>query len=147
MSKVFVYVLDKLVWTLLITALTTQALQIAGILDAPKNVQEISYTQGNEYNFQLSVGNDARGKRETAERSKVIDGLFNIPIQTLTAVNNLVQSSRPALRSLRDYAIKRFSRTKTTTTSESPESNLHKRSYPVYVRSKEEEKLLEVNFP
>ncbi|KAG5883356.1 hypothetical protein JTB14_023248 [Gonioctena quinquepunctata] len=77
MSKVFVYVLDKLVWTLLITALTTQALQIAGILDAPKNVQEISYTQGNEYNFQLSVGNDARGKRETAERSKVIDGLFN----------------------------------------------------------------------
>ncbi|XP_023021257.1 uncharacterized protein isoform X3 [Leptinotarsa decemlineata] len=77
MSKVFVYVLDKVVWLLLITAMMTQALQIAGVLDTPKGLQEISYVQGKEYNFQITVGSDARAKRETAERSKVIDSLFN----------------------------------------------------------------------
>ncbi|XP_074041329.1 uncharacterized protein isoform X2 [Leptinotarsa decemlineata] len=125
----------------------TQALQIAGVLDTPKGLQEISYVQGKEYNFQITVGSDARAKRETAERSKVIDSLFNIPIQTLTAVNNLVQSSRPVFRSLRDYAIRRFSKTKTASTTESPDSNLHKRSYPVYVRPKEDEEKYKVDLP
>ncbi|CAH1103860.1 unnamed protein product [Psylliodes chrysocephalus] len=147
MSKVFVYVLDKVVWMLLIAALTTQALQIAGILESPKGLQEITYSKGNDYSFQLSVGPENRGKRETSDRSKLIDSLFNIPIQTLTAVNNLVQSSRPAFRSIRDYAVKRFmdSRKKTTTTEAPSESNLQKRSYPVYVRPKEDEEKYKVN--
>lgn len=37
--------MDKIVWMLLITALTTQALQIAGVINAPKGLQEITYTQ------------------------------------------------------------------------------------------------------
>lgn len=43
--QVLVYVMDKIVWMLLITALTTQALQIAGVISAPKGLQEITYTQ------------------------------------------------------------------------------------------------------
>ncbi|XP_018561410.1 uncharacterized protein LOC108903651 isoform X2 [Anoplophora glabripennis] len=148
MSKVLVYVMDKIVWMLLITALTTQALQIAGVINAPKGLQEITYTQDNEYNYQLAVEEaDTRGKRETQERSQIIDSLFNIPIQTLNAVNNLVQNSRPALRGIRDYAVRRFTKsgrsttvgTTTTTTTEQPESNVYKRSYPVYIRPKEDE--------
>ncbi|XP_018561409.1 uncharacterized protein LOC108903651 isoform X1 [Anoplophora glabripennis] len=78
MSKVLVYVMDKIVWMLLITALTTQALQIAGVINAPKGLQEITYTQDNEYNYQLAVEEaDTRGKRETQERSQIIDSLFN----------------------------------------------------------------------
>ncbi|KAJ8915912.1 hypothetical protein NQ315_015527 [Exocentrus adspersus] len=139
--------MDKIVWMLLITALTTQALQIVGVLDTPKGLQEITYTQDNAYNYQLGVEqSDFRGKRETQDRSQIIDSLFNIPIQTLNAVNNLVQNSRPALRGLRDYAVRSFTKTRkstitttTTTSTEQPESNLFKRSYPVYVRPKEDE--------
>lgn len=72
---------------------------------------------------------------------------MQIPIQTLNAVNNLVQNSRPALRSLRDYAIRRFRKSGQSTTSSTPtstiieqsESNVYKRSHPVYVRPKEDE--------
>lgn len=72
---------------------------------------------------------------------------MQIPIQTLNAVNNLVQNSRPALRGLRDYAIRRFRKpvksttvdSTTTTTTEQPESNVYKRSHPVYIRPKEDE--------
>jgi hypothetical protein len=42
---VVVYVLDKIVWMLLITAVTTQALQIAGVVDTPKGLGDISYKQ------------------------------------------------------------------------------------------------------
>ncbi|CAG9861571.1 unnamed protein product [Phyllotreta striolata] len=66
-----------MVWMLLIAAFTTQALQIAGILESPKGLQEITYNNDKEYSFQLSVGGENRGKRETAERSKFIDSFFN----------------------------------------------------------------------
>ncbi|VEN49113.1 unnamed protein product [Callosobruchus maculatus] len=143
MSKLIIYVLDKVVWMLLATVLTAQALQLAGIIEAPKGLHQIDYKQENEYNFQVAIGEaTSREKRETGERSKLIDSFFNIPIQTLQAVNNLVQNSRPAFRSLRDYAVKRFLKSKsttttTTTTEPSVESNVVKRSFPVYVRPKE----------
>ncbi|XP_063903114.1 uncharacterized protein LOC135122685 isoform X1 [Zophobas morio] len=111
MSKVVVYVLDKIVWMLLITAVTTQALQIVGVVDTPKGLGDIAYKQDNEYNFQVQVGgSDVRGKRQTDQRSRFIDNLFNIPISTLNAVNNLVQSSRPAFQSLRDFAARKLER-------------------------------------
>ncbi|EFA01683.2 uncharacterized protein LOC103312721 isoform X2 [Tribolium castaneum] len=78
MSKVVIYVLDKIVWMLLITAVTTQALQIAGVVDAPKGLGDISYKQDSEYNFQVQVGNsDVRGKRQTDQRSPLIDNIFS----------------------------------------------------------------------
>jgi hypothetical protein len=78
MSKVVVYVLDKIVWMLLITAVTTQALQIAGVVDTPKGLGDISYKQDNEYSFQVQVGEtDVRGKRQTDQRAQFIDSLFN----------------------------------------------------------------------
>ncbi|CAH2006573.1 unnamed protein product [Acanthoscelides obtectus] len=128
---------------LLVTVLTAQALQLAGIIETPKGLHELTYQQEHEYNFQVAVGEaSSREKRETGERSKLIDSFFNIPIQTLQAVNNLVQNSRPAFRSLREYAMKRLLKSKTTTTTTtepSAESNVVKRSFPVYVRPKEDE--------
>lgn len=65
--------------------------------------------------------------------------LSQIPIQTLNAINNLVQHSRPALKNLREYAVKRYTKSSgVETTTESSESTVQKRSYPVYIRPKEE---------
>jgi hypothetical protein len=88
MSKVVVYVLDKIVWMLLITAVTTQALQIAGVVDTPKGLGDISYKQDNEYSFQVQVGEtDVRGKRQTDQRAQFIDSLFNVSA-TVLATNS-----------------------------------------------------------
>lgn len=47
-----VYILDKIVWMLLIAAVTTQALQMAGIVNSPKALGDISYKQvGNQFIF------------------------------------------------------------------------------------------------
>lgn len=79
MSKLLVYILDKVVWMLLITVLTTQALQIAGVLQSPKSLSDITYTQENNYEFKLSAEDidSSRAKRQTGERSAVLDGIFN----------------------------------------------------------------------
>lgn len=68
--------------------------------------------------------------------------MLQIPIQTLNAINTLVQNSRPAFKSLRDYAIRRFkssspNATKTSTIA-STESNIQKRSHPMYIRPKDQ---------
>lgn len=39
------YFLDKFVWMLLVTVVTTQALQIAGVVDPPKGLEDISYNE------------------------------------------------------------------------------------------------------
>lgn len=44
-SQAIVYFLDKFVWMLLITAVTTQALQIAGVVDPPKGLEDITYNE------------------------------------------------------------------------------------------------------
>lgn len=44
-SQAIVYFLDKFVWMLLITAVTTQALQIAGVVEPPKGLEDISYNE------------------------------------------------------------------------------------------------------
>ncbi|KAK9875884.1 hypothetical protein WA026_009670 [Henosepilachna vigintioctopunctata] len=143
MSKIVVYILDKIVWLLLFTIIATQSLQIAGVMEAPKSLNEISYPQQSEYDYQLSiVNNEARGKRQAdigEERSQFIDSLFSIPISTLTALNNLVQHSRPAIRKFRDYAMKRFEKT-TTSPSESTVHTAQKRAFPVFFRAKEDNK-------
>lgn len=36
-------ILDKFVWMLVITVITTQALQIAGVVEGPTKLDEISY--------------------------------------------------------------------------------------------------------
>ncbi|KYB28038.1 uncharacterized protein LOC103312721 isoform X1 [Tribolium castaneum] len=136
MSKVVIYVLDKIVWMLLITAVTTQALQIAGVVDAPKGLGDISYKQDSEYNFQVQVGNsDVRGKRQTDQRSPLIDNIFSIPITTLNAVNNLVQNTRPAFQSLREFAARRFDR---ANKAANKNQTRQQRPAPVYVHSTEE---------
>lgn len=45
MLQYVIYVLDKVVWMLLIAIFTTQALQIAGIIDTPQTLGEITYTE------------------------------------------------------------------------------------------------------
>ncbi|XP_019881046.1 uncharacterized protein LOC109608927 [Aethina tumida] len=145
MSKILVYILDRIVWMLVILVITTQALQMAGIVESPKSLGEISYSDNNNYNYQLAVGNtDLRGKRQTEERSKFIDSLFNLPIQTLNALNTLVQNSRPAFQKFRDYMQSKSG--KSTTTTKAPEirvesnvNTLRKRS-PVYIRPVGEER-------
>ncbi|XP_017775874.1 PREDICTED: uncharacterized protein LOC108562159 [Nicrophorus vespilloides] len=84
MSKMLIYVLDKFVWILLIAVLTAQALQIAGVVDTPKNIGlgEISYSDGNEYEYRVSIGGDGgaiegRGKRQAGDRSPLLDNIFN----------------------------------------------------------------------
>ncbi|CAH2006574.1 unnamed protein product [Acanthoscelides obtectus] len=63
---------------LLVTVLTAQALQLAGIIETPKGLHELTYQQEHEYNFQVAVGEaSSREKRETGERSKLIDSFFN----------------------------------------------------------------------
>ncbi|XP_045478891.1 uncharacterized protein LOC123683927 [Harmonia axyridis] len=134
MSKIVVYILDRIVWLLLITIITTQSLQIAGIIDPPKTMEQISYPEQNQYDYQLAVvNNEGRGKRQTdpsEQRSQFIDSLFNIPISTLTALNNLVQHSRPAIRKLREYATQRFGGT-----TQSPDT-AQKKVFPVLSRTK-----------
>nr|CAI5868770.1 unnamed protein product [Callosobruchus analis] len=66
---------------LLVTVLTAQALQLAGIMETPKGLHETEYKQDNEYNFQVAIGESMiREKRETGERSKLIDSFFNVSI-------------------------------------------------------------------
>lgn len=43
--QLVVYLLDRLVWMLLVTAFTTQALQMAGIIETPKGYQAITYSK------------------------------------------------------------------------------------------------------
>lgn len=43
--QLVIYVLDKFVWMLLITIITTQALQMAGVVEAPKGLGEITYSE------------------------------------------------------------------------------------------------------
>ncbi|KAF5289928.1 hypothetical protein FQA39_LY14937 [Lamprigera yunnana] len=93
MSKVIVYVLDKFVWMLLVAVITTQALQIAGVVDGPKTLDEIKYEQEPEYEFKVSAEN-MREKRQSQERFEILDNIFNIPIATLNSVNDLIQSTR-----------------------------------------------------
>jgi hypothetical protein len=134
---VVVYVLDKIVWMLLITAVTTQALQIAGVVDTPKGLGDISYKQDNEYSFQVQVGEtDVRGKRQTDQRAQFIDSLFNIPISTLNAVNNLVQNTRPAIQNLRAYAARRLERNNKA--AQKINQTRPQRPSPVYVPLTEE---------
>lgn len=69
-------------YLLIVTAITTQALQIAGIMDSPKSLGLINYPEQNQYDYQLAVvNNEVRDKRQTGateERSKFIDSLFNV---------------------------------------------------------------------
>ncbi|CAH0560932.1 unnamed protein product [Brassicogethes aeneus] len=141
MSKIIVYILDRIVWMLVILVITTQALQMAGIVESPKSLGEITYSDKNNYNYQIAVGSpDVRGKREAEDRSKFIDSLFNLPIQTLNALNTLVQNSRPAFQKFQDYMQKRSEKKGTSTTAKPvEESNLRKRS-PVYIRPVGQEK-------
>ncbi|XP_044747884.1 uncharacterized protein LOC123309079 isoform X1 [Coccinella septempunctata] len=137
MSKLIVYILDRIVWLLLFTVITAQSLQIVGLMDPPKALEQITYPEENQYDYQLAVvNNEARGKRQTdatEQRSQLIDSLFNIPISTLNALNNLVQHSRPAIRKLREYAVQRF--TGTTT----PSSAAQKKVFPVFNKHKGEQ--------
>ncbi|ERL91927.1 uncharacterized protein LOC125505900 [Dendroctonus ponderosae] len=134
MSKVLVYILDKAVWLLLVTVITGQALQITGFMETPKSAGAFEYQQNPLESLSEHPKDALRWKREaddTTERSQFIDMLFNIPIKTLTAVKNLIQNSRPALRKLRDFAVKRFE--KTTKAPEADQSTVQKRS-PVFIR-------------
>ncbi|XP_056631360.1 uncharacterized protein LOC130441622 [Diorhabda sublineata] len=77
MSKVLVYILDKIVWMVLIVVLTTQILQMAGIIETPKSSQGFAYSKSNECNIQLSVGYDVRKNCGIVERSELIDSSFH----------------------------------------------------------------------
>ncbi|XP_044747886.1 uncharacterized protein LOC123309079 isoform X2 [Coccinella septempunctata] len=81
MSKLIVYILDRIVWLLLFTVITAQSLQIVGLMDPPKALEQITYPEENQYDYQLAVvNNEARGKRQTdatEQRSQLIDSLFN----------------------------------------------------------------------
>ncbi|KAK5643120.1 hypothetical protein RI129_006965 [Pyrocoelia pectoralis] len=93
MSKFVVYVLDKFVWMLLVTVITTQALQIAGVVEGPRTLGEIAYEKDGEYEFKVTAGNP-REKRQSDERFALFDNIFNIPIATLNSVNELLQTTR-----------------------------------------------------
>ncbi|CAG9762353.1 unnamed protein product [Ceutorhynchus assimilis] len=163
MSKFVVYILDKAVWLLLATVITAQALQIAGVMETPKSAGSIEYEQELS-NFHQKFPQEAlRWKRDTSasmDRSPFIDMLFNrkkreqsgwmkkiqstmsyfklmakIPIKTLTAMNNLIQGSRPAIKKMRDFVSKRFE--KTTKAPEIETNSIQKRS-PVYIRPVDE---------
>jgi len=111
MSKMLVYLLDKFVWLLLVAVLTTQALQIAGVVESPKTlaIGDMVVYNGVDYEYSGRIrDNFPRDKRQAGDRSPIIDNLFNIPIATLNAVNDLVQSSRPVFRKFREAAQKRF---------------------------------------
>ncbi|XP_060531696.1 uncharacterized protein LOC132705238 [Cylas formicarius] len=131
----FVGFLDAVVWSLLVSVIATQSLQVVGIVEYPTKA-ETPFEMGRPFDLQ-SDGLLNRDKRqaETEDRSQFIDTLFNIPIKTLTAVNNLIQSSRPAIRKVREFMSKRFEK---TTKAPDTEPQLQKRSYPVYVRPKDE---------
>ncbi|KAB0799591.1 hypothetical protein PPYR_07471 [Photinus pyralis] len=103
MSKVIVYVLDKFVWILLVAVITTQALQIAGVVEGPKTLGEITYEKDNELEFKVTAGNP-RGKRQSDERFALFDNIFNIPIATLNSVNELLQATRRLRLSNRNAA-------------------------------------------
>ncbi|KAF5282172.1 hypothetical protein FQR65_LT02869 [Abscondita terminalis] len=95
MSKVIVYILDKFVWMLLVAVITTQALQIAGVVEGPRTLGEIKYEQDPESEFKVTADN-VREKRQPQERFELLDNIFNIPIATLNSVNDLLQSTRRA---------------------------------------------------
>lgn len=76
MSKVVVYVLDKFVWILLVAVITTQALQIAGVVEGPRTLGEITYEKDNELEFKVTAGNP-REKRQSDERFALLDNIFN----------------------------------------------------------------------
>ncbi|KAJ3638646.1 hypothetical protein MTP99_001993 [Tenebrio molitor] len=91
----------------------------------------------NEYSFQVQVGEtDVRGKRQTDQRAQFIDSLFNIPISTLNAVNNLVQNTRPAIQNLRAYAARRLERNNKA--AQKINQTRPQRPSPVYVPLTEE---------
>lgn len=56
--QVVVYILDRLVWMLLITAFATQALQMAGIIDTPKGYQGITYSKVTYFSLLLTSVED-----------------------------------------------------------------------------------------
>ncbi|XP_066145494.1 uncharacterized protein [Euwallacea fornicatus] len=136
MSKLVVYILDKFVWLLLATVFTGQALQLAGIMETPKAAGAIEYYQQLEDSKTAATRWKREETSEITERSQLIDMLFNIPIKTLMAMNNLVQKSRPAFRKLRDFTLKRIEQIEKST--KVPKTNIvQKRSYPVYIREVE----------
>ncbi|XP_065159359.1 uncharacterized protein [Atheta coriaria] len=109
MSKVVIYILDKFVWILIVAIFTSQALQIAGVVEGPKDfsLRELHFysQENNDYApIHQEELHGVRGKRQAGDRSPLIDNLFNVPISTLNAVNEFIQSARPVIQRLRESA-------------------------------------------
>ncbi|XP_050300393.1 uncharacterized protein LOC126738940 [Anthonomus grandis grandis] len=160
MSKIVVYLLDKIVWILLAAVVTGQALQIAGLMSTPKSAGALEYQNSLSHIHHFSSLRWRRDTTDLPERNQFIDMLFNrkkqiqpketswtqrlqtamsyfnsaakIPIKTLTSINNFIQNSRPAIRKFRDVFTKRFERT--TKAPDTDLNTIQKRSYPVYIR-------------
>ncbi|KAL3265262.1 hypothetical protein HHI36_009476 [Cryptolaemus montrouzieri] len=66
---------------LIFVIITTQSLQLVGMMEPPKTLEQITYPQQNQYDYQLAiVNNEVREKRQTdfnEDRSQFIDSLFN----------------------------------------------------------------------
>ncbi|XP_065159360.1 uncharacterized protein [Atheta coriaria] len=82
MSKVVIYILDKFVWILIVAIFTSQALQIAGVVEGPKDfsLRELHFysQENNDYApIHQEELHGVRGKRQAGDRSPLIDNLFN----------------------------------------------------------------------
>ncbi|XP_066245579.1 uncharacterized protein [Euwallacea similis] len=106
-------------------------------METPKAAGAIEYHQQFEDNKTTAMRWKREDTSETTERSQLIDMLFNIPIKTLMAMNNLIQKSRPTLRKLRDFTLKRIEQIEKSTKAPKTNNMVQKRSYPVYIREVE----------
>ncbi|XP_044730500.1 uncharacterized protein LOC123293679 isoform X2 [Chrysoperla carnea] len=101
-----IYLMDRFVWMLLITVFTTAVLQQCGVV-ATNEFHETSTPLQENFQFEMEPDNKifdyaVRQKRQQSPSvsSPVIDGLFNIPIATLSAVNNFIQTTRPGIQQI-----------------------------------------------
>ncbi|KAF7287933.1 uncharacterized protein LOC143205273 [Rhynchophorus ferrugineus] len=91
MGLVMVNAMDKIVLFLIITAVATQALQIAGIVDTPISSVDIKLNEpvsGNQI-IQQNINDLNKEMEATTERSQFIDALFNVSIDFLTNMGDM----------------------------------------------------------
>ncbi|XP_022921031.1 uncharacterized protein [Onthophagus taurus] len=110
MSKMLITILDKFVYILVCTAITTQALQMVGLIEGPKALGEINYEINNgNYEFGLRMGDEEnRGKRHTESNTAIMNNILNLPMDTLQAFENFLKNAKPALDKLHEIAEKRM---------------------------------------
>lgn len=83
-----VYILDKFVCMLLITVITTQSLQMAGVVESPKGLDEITYEDVSTNALMTLVKKEFHKSCLFSEQSQIhkINVWIMIPICLLTVV-------------------------------------------------------------